>query len=237
MHWDPGPFWDWAHYIDLLQAPSGGTNANIVTLHVNPSSNIQTVKDCAAAGTPTITQGTNFVYLHTAASDTAPYITNPYISSDPLCASNWGDKAVSGQMFYRFDTSVPDWDGIYFGGQQAWFHNPGHTSYTVGGAGTLVKPKGRSAISVYGRAYPERSAYPRSVPVQTISAISNYKIPVGQMYVAFGPFKSDYYYAPVYTPTLAGSANQDIQGQTQYYQIFFNHRFVFVQAGDVAVAP
>jgi len=51
MHWDPGPFWDWAHYMDLLQAPSGGTNANIVTLHVNPSSNIQTVKDCAAAGT------------------------------------------------------------------------------------------------------------------------------------------------------------------------------------------
>jgi N-acetyl-anhydromuramyl-L-alanine amidase AmpD len=237
MHWDPGPFWDWAHYMDLLQAPSGGANANIVTLHVSPSSNVQTVKDCAAAGTPTITQGANFVYLHTAASDTAPYITNPYISSDPLCASNWGDKAVSGQTFYRFDTSIPDWDGIYFGGQQAWFHNPGHTTYTVGGAGILVKPKGRSAISVYGRAYPERSAYPRSVPVQTISAISNYKIPVGQMYVAFGPFKSDYYYAPVYTPTLAGSANQDIQGQTQYYQIFFNHRFVFVQAGDVAVVP
>ena len=73
--------------------------------------------------------------------------------------------------------------------------------------------------------------------MQTVSAISNYKIPTGQIYVALGPFRSDYYYAPVYTPSLAGSANQDIQGQTQYYQIFFNHRFVFVQAGDVAVVP
>jgi N-acetyl-anhydromuramyl-L-alanine amidase AmpD len=234
MHWDPGPFWDWAHYMELLQAPSGGTNANIVTLHVSPSNNIQTVKDCEGNGA-LITQGANFVYLRTAASDTAPYITNPYLSSDPLCASNWGNKAVSGQTFYRFDTSVPDWDGIYFGGQKAWFRNPSHNTYTVAGAGILVKPKGRSAISVYGRAYPERSAYPRGVPVQTVSALSNYKIPVGQIYVAFGPFKSDYYYAPVYTPTLAGSSNRDIQGQTQYYQIFFNHRFVFVQASDVAV--
>ena len=28
---------------------------------------------------------------------------------------------------------------------------------------------------------------------------------------------------------------KDIQGQTQYYQIFFNHRFVFVMASDVDV--
>jgi N-acetyl-anhydromuramyl-L-alanine amidase AmpD len=237
MHWDPGPFWDWARYMDLIQAPSGGTNANIVTLHVSPSGNTQTVKDCEASGTPTVTQAANFVYLRTSPSPTAPYITNPYISSDPLCASNWANKAVSGQTFYRFDTSVADWDGIYFSGQKAWFYNPGHTTFTVAGAGIVVKPKGRTAVSVYGRAYPERSAYPRGIAVQTVSALSNYKIPVGQMYVAFGPFVSDYYYAPNYTPTLAGSADQDIKGQTQYYQIFYNHRFVFVQAGDIAVLP
>ena len=238
MHWDPGPFWDWVHYMDLIQAPSGTPDplARIVTLRVNPANNIQTVKDCEGSGA-TLTQGASFVYLRTSPSDTAPYITNPYTGSDPLCANNWGDKAVSGQTFYRFDTSVPDWDGIYFGGQKAWFRDPGHNTYTVAGSGILVKPKGRSAISVYGRAYPERSAYPRNVPVQTVSAISNYKIPADEIYVAFGPFRSDYYYAPVYTPTLAGSANQDIRGQTQYYQVFFNHRFAFVQTGDVTVVP
>jgi N-acetyl-anhydromuramyl-L-alanine amidase AmpD len=238
MHWDPGPFWDWARYMALILAPSGATDTGatpkIVTLQIDPSANSQTVKDCEGSGV-LLTKPASFVYLHTSPSNTAPYITNPYISSDPLCANNWANKAVSGQTFYRFATSG-DWDGIYFGGQQAWFYNPGHT-YTLVGTGTLVKPKGHSAISVYGRAYPERSAYPRGITVQTVSAISNYKIPVDQIYVAFGPFKSDYYYAPNYIPTLAGSVNQDIQGQTLYYQIFFNHRFAFVQAGDVAVVP
>jgi N-acetyl-anhydromuramyl-L-alanine amidase AmpD len=238
MHWDPGPFWDWAHYMDLIKGittpPSGDTTARIVTLRVSPSTNIQTVKDCEGSGA-LLTQGTSFVYLRTAPSAAATYITNPYLTSDPLCANNWANKAVSGQTFYRFDTSTADWDGIYFSGQKAYFYNPGHSTYTVAGTGTLLKPKGRTAVSVYGRAYPERSAYPRGVPVQTVSALSNYKIPVGQIYVAFGPFSSDYFYAPNYT--LDVSVNKDIQGQTQYYQIFFNHRFVFVQAGDVAVVP
>jgi N-acetylmuramoyl-L-alanine amidase len=234
MHWDPGTFWDWTHYMELLQAPSGGTNPNIVTLRISPSSNTQTVKDCEGNGA-SISQGANFVYLRTSPNSTAPYVANPYISSDPLCASNWANKAVSGQTFYRFSTSVADWDGIYFGGQQAWFYNPGHTTYTVAGSGALVKPKGHSAIAVYGRAYPERSAYPRGIAVQTVSAISNYKIPVGQVYVAFGPFNSDYFYAPTYT--LDVSANKDIQGQTQYYQIFYNHRFAFVLASDVVGGP
>jgi N-acetyl-anhydromuramyl-L-alanine amidase AmpD len=239
MHWDPGPYWDWAHYMDLIQAPIGapdtGLAGKMVTLRVDPKNNTQTVKDCEGHGAK-LKRGTNFVYLRTKPSASAPYITDPYISSDPLCANNWANKAVSGQMFYRFAISG-DWDGIYFGGKQAWFYNPGHKTYTVAGTGTLVKPKGNIAISAYGRAYPEASAYPSGVPVQPVSVLSNYIIPAGQLYVAFGPFKSDYYYAPTYTPTLEGSANQDIQGQTEYYQIFYNHRFVFVQAADVAVVP
>jgi hypothetical protein len=237
MHWDPGPFWDWARYMALLRAPSG-SDARIVTLNVSPSSNTQTVKDCSSKRSTTITQGANFVYLRTAPSATASYITNPYLTSDPLCANNWANKAVSGQSFYRFDgTTYKDWDGIYFGGQKAWFYNPGHSTFTVPGSGTLVKPAGSTAISVYGRAYPEASAYPSGITPQTVSPITNYSIPAGQVYVAIGPFTSDYYYAPQYTPTLTGSANQDVPGQTQYYQIFYNHRFAFVQVGDVTVVP
>lgn len=235
MHWDPGPFWDWTHYMDLLQAPNG-TSKHSVTLRVSPSSNPQTVKDCEG-NDELRTQGANFVYLRTAPSPTAPYITNPYIGSevDPLCANNWGNKAASGQTFYRFSTAVPDWDGIYFGGQQAWFYNPGHNTYTTDGQGTLVTPKGDSAIEVYGRAYPEPSAYPDDIAPQAVVPLDFYTIPAGQTYVAFGPFKSDYFYAPVYTPTLEGAVNRDIQGETEYYQIFYNHRFVFVQADDVTV--
>ena len=236
MHWDPGPFWDWAHYMELVTAPTdiSSTGTGIVTLRVSPGDNILSFKDCEGSGA-TLTEGANFVYLRVLPSPAAPYITNPYIGGDPLCANNWANKAVSGQTFYRFAVSGSDWDGIYFGGQQAWFYNPGHAKFTVAGTGKLVKPKGRGPIPVYGRAYPERSAYPSDVPVQTVEAIHNYKIPAGQIYVAFGPFRSDYYYAPTYTTTLAGSDHQVIRGQTQYYQIFFNHRFAFVQASDVAV--
>ena len=238
MHWDPGPYWDWAHYMDLILntvPPSGSATAKIVTLRISPSANTQTVKNCEGNGA-SITQGTNFVYLRAAPNATAPYITNPYLGGDPLCANNWGNKAVSGQTFYRFDTSTPNWDGIYFGGQKAYFYNPNHSTYPVAGSGTLVKPKGRSAVSVYGRAYPERSVYPRGITVQSVSTLSNYKIPVGQIYVASGPYDSDYFYAPTYTLNVAD--NKDIQGSTKYYQIFYNHRFVFVQASDVAlVAP
>jgi N-acetyl-anhydromuramyl-L-alanine amidase AmpD len=241
MHWDPGPFWDWTQFMNQVRnittPPSGDATSAIVTLRISPSSNTQTVKDCEGDG-HAITRGTSFVYLRTAPSPTAPYISNPYITSDPECANNWATKAASGQTFYRFDTSTADWDGIYFGGQKAYFYNPGHSTFTVSGAGPLVKlvkPAGRRAVSVYGRAYPERAAYPRRVSVQQVSALSNYSIPLGQSYVAVGPFNSDYFYAPQYT--LDVTANQDIVGQTQYYQVFFNHRFVFLKSSDVAVVP
>jgi hypothetical protein len=157
-------------------------------------------------------------------------------SIDPLCANNWGDKVASGQSFYRFDTATADWDGIYFGSQKAYFYNPGHNTYTVTGQGTPVTAKaGASSIPVYGRAYPERSAYPRGVTAQSVVALESYSIPAGQVYIAYGPFASDYFYAPQYTTNPAN--NKDIVGTTQYYQVFYNHRFVFVQAGDVAIAP
>lgn len=238
MHWDPGPFWDWAHYMDLLRAPRGapaaGPGGRIVTLRIDPQTNIQTVKDCEGDGA-LLTRGVNFVYLRSAPGPDAPLLTNPYLSGDPLCASNWASKAVSGQSFYRFAVAG-DWDGIFFGGQPAWFYNPGHRTYTVAGAGLLVRPRG-SAAALYGRAYPEAGAYPSGVPAQSVAPIGGYSLPAGQLYVAFGPFKSDYYYAPVYAPALDGALNQVVQGQTRYYQIFFNHRFAFVRADDVSVAP
>jgi len=238
MHWDPGPFWDWAHYMELLGAsinPNGGDNGgNIVTIRPNFATNIQPVLDCEGH-TTVAPQPTSFVYLRTAPSADAPYITNPYLSGDRLCANNWGDKASTGQTFYRFATQG-DWDGIYFSGGQAWFYNPGHNTNTVPGNGIRVTPKaGLASIPVYGRAYPEASAYPPGTTYQAVVPIGLYSIPAGQIYVAFGPFKSDYYWAPTYAPTLEESDHVVVEGQTEYYQIFFNHRFVFVMANDVDV--
>lgn len=240
MHWDPGPYFDWAALMRLLQdddgrrqAPEHGRPRGAVTLQINPGATIQTVLDCEGSGAP-ITHAANFVYLHTAPSASAPYITNPYIGGDPLCANNWADKAVSGQSFYRFDTSTADWDGIYFGGQAAYFYNPGHDTFTVPARARLVRPAHGQALLTYGRAYPEAAAYPPDIYPASVVPLDYYSIPADQIYVAAGPFASDYFSAPGYTPDRA--VNVDVVGQTMYYQIFYNHRFVFVPAEELVRA-
>jgi N-acetyl-anhydromuramyl-L-alanine amidase AmpD len=237
MHWDPGPFWDWAHYMELLGAPirsSDDGNNRIVTIRPNFETNRppmtycydREVDDCRDVPL----QGANFVYLRSAPNLDAPLITNPYIGADPTRANNWANKAMTGQQFYRVERRG-SWDAIYFSGQKAWFRNPGRKN-TVRGSGILVTPKaGLASIPVYGRAYPEETAYPPDVAPQALVPI--YEMPAGQIYVAADRFRSDYYSAPTYAPTLEESDHQVITGRTRYYQIFFNHRFGFVKVSDV----
>lgn len=238
MHWDPGPYWDWSHFMALLGAPinpSGSDKrSNIVTINPNFATNTPPLSYCFATGcTDLPAQSSSFVYLYTAPSFDAPLIDDPALPGPGTTrAYDWGDKAATGQQFYRVD-SQGDWDAIYFGGQKAWFYNPRHNANTVPGSGTLVTPKaGRTSIPVYGRAYPEASAYPKGIPVQSIIPIQ-YNIPAGQIYVAKDLVKADYYYAPTYT--LNASDHTVVEGQTEYYVIFFNHRIAFLKASDVDV--
>jgi N-acetyl-anhydromuramyl-L-alanine amidase AmpD len=237
MHWDPGPFWDWAHYMDLIGAPikrSGDDGSRVVTINPDFETNRQPLTYCYTADDcrEVPAQPSNFVYLHTAPSLDAPYVSNPYIDDEPTHANNWANKAVTGQQFYRAGHQG-DWDAIYFSGQVAWFYNP-HRKNTVRGSGMLITPKaGRVSIPVYGRAYPEAAAYPSGTTPQSIVPI--YEMPAGQIYVAAQRIKGDYYWAPTYAPTLEESDHVVVGGETKYYQIFFNHRFAFVMASDVDV--
>ena len=239
MHWDPGPFWDWAHYMALVGAPinpSGGDkNSNIITINPNFATNTPPLSYCYTSSDcrDVPLRSASFVYMYTAPSFDAPLIDDPALPGPGTTrAPDWGDKAATGQQFYRLDRQG-DWDAIYFGDQVAWFYNPGHNTNTVPGSGTLVTPKaGKTSIPVYGRAYPEASAYPPGIPVQSIVPIQ-YSIPAGQIYVAKELVKGDYYYAPTYT--LDPSDHTVVEGQLEYYQIFFNHRFAFVKASDVDV--
>jgi N-acetyl-anhydromuramyl-L-alanine amidase AmpD len=242
MHWDPGPFWDWNHYMELLggeaQNDAEHWNKDILTIAPQFQTNTPVVtycytsKDCRTVPE----QSANFVYLYTAPDFSAPLITNPFISAPGSRANNWANKAATGQSYYRADHQG-DWDAIYFSGQKAWFHNPHHAN-TKSGRGVVVTPKpGRTSIPLYGRAYPEASAYPSNIRAQSIVPLTPYSIPAGQRYVAEGPFPSDYYYSPTYTLDVANSDHRVVVGQTRYYQVAFNHRFAFVKADDVDVVP
>jgi N-acetyl-anhydromuramyl-L-alanine amidase AmpD len=237
MHWDPGPFWDWTHYMSLMGpviSPAHGT-ANVVMITPDWATNQPPLTYCDPTCHALPTQSANFVYLRTGPSDTAPLLDDPALpGAGTTNADDWGDKAVSGQLFYQFATQG-DWHGIYYGGQQARFNSPPAHPATTASWGTLVTPlAGRTAIPVYGRAYPEAAAYPPGVPVQSITPLQ-YTIPAGQVYVARDRVLSDYYYAPTYTQNPADHVH--VVGQTQYYVISFNHRLAYLQASDVDVLP
>ena len=100
-------------------------------------------------------------------------------------------------------------------------------------AGLVVTPKdGQTGVAVYGRAYPEASAYPAGVPAQTVSPLP-YRLLEGQQYVLGDTLPGEYYYAV----TFATDNHRVVVGQDLYYEIQFGHRVAFVRAADVRVAP
>lgn len=254
MHWDPGPFWNWGYYMQLLGAalkqPDAPISSTIVTINPDFATNTLPVTTCGAGtGCRELSlQGTNFVYLHSAPDSNAPLISNPYLIAPGTDASNWGNKARVGQQFYRIDRQG-DWDAIYFGGEKAWFYNPGNTR-AMPATGTLITPrKGRTSIPAYGYPYPEPEAYPPGseawpaygyrypedyayAPGAAMTPI--YELPAGQTYVVADLVKSQYVSIP-YAVTREESQSVVITGKVDYYQIFFNHRFVYVRADEVDV--
>ncbi|HVU78864.1 MAG TPA: peptidoglycan recognition family protein [Gaiellaceae bacterium] len=236
MHWDPGPYFDWAHFMALVGAPitprGGDPTGRIVTIDPNFATNDQLVTGCdAGLCAPSGPQPSNFVYLHTAPSADSPLVADPLLAAagtEPdgtgtTLAWDWGDKAVTGQTFAVADRRG-DWVAVWYGGQEAWLYDPqGSGSSTIPGNGTLVTPRpGLASIPVYGRAYPS------SVSTDTLG----YTIPAGQEYVAKDLVGADYYSASTFNAPSTYSVQRSAE---QFYEISFNHRIAFVRASDVAV--
>jgi N-acetylmuramoyl-L-alanine amidase len=251
MHWDPGPYWSWDHFMDLLGAPiprlpnvPGFTKVVAITpnFEKNQPPLACDPKDEDFCNPPYLqpAQPASVVYLHAMPSESAPLVTNPNIPAtwDPLWAHDWANKASTGEVFVAAGRQG-DWQGVYFSGQVAWFYDPRNARTASGSYGhMIVTPKqGLASIPVYGRAYPELSAYPADRPdIVPASIISFDSIPAGQSYVAWGPVQTDYYWANHYTTQLQGSDHIDVIGKTKYYEISFNHRVAFVQADDVTLS-
>jgi len=225
MHWDPGTYFDWAHFMKLVGAPITPKGADktgrIVTIDPNFKKNEPPVSACDSSGQhPQPAQPANFLYLHTAPSESAPYVVDPFLAGlGATCPQNWGDKAVTGQSFAVAERAG-DWVAIWYGGQKTWLYDPKGKN-TIPGGGTLVTPKaGVASIPVYGRAYPS------SVSTATLG----YTVAAGQTYVARDLVNADYYSASTYN---APETYAVIESDEQFYEISFNHRIAFVKATDV----
>ena len=252
MHWDPGPFWNWDHFMDLVGAgvprlPNVPGTTRVVAITPHFATNQPGVY-CDPRDEPTtcpdpstsLVQPSSFVYVHTAPSATAPLLTNPNIPSswNPLWAHDWANKASSDQLFVAAGRRG-DWQGIYFSGQVGWFYDPASAPTAAGSPGHLIAtPRaGLASIPVYGRAYPEASAYPANRPDIAVAPIVSFDtIGAGQSYVAWGPVPTDYYWANRYATQLQGSDHLDVMGTTKYYEISFNHRVAYVNANDVTLS-
>jgi hypothetical protein len=249
MHWDPGPWWNWGHYLSLLHASPNGDGMPVVggEVTITPpwsTSYEPTLTGCGSSTTTCPANPADFVYLRTSPSSTASLIKDPKYTADGQTTGStlgwdWTDKAVYGQTFVVAAVQG-DWTAIWYDGQKAWFYNPGG-AYTMANTGTakqLITPAGTSAIPVYGRAYPESSAYPSSLSTlaassnQQLTPLSHETIQPGQAYGAQDELTGDFYYAE----NLNCTANPDclrVVGSTQYYPIRYNHRIAYVKASDV----
>lgn len=235
MHWDPGPYWDWAHYFDLLRAPfrsTGTPRTGLVTINPDYATNKPAFTGCVTAGVPCEPHGSGTVVLRTAPSDTAPLVTDIALHPDgapgTMRISDISARAETGQT-YAIAERLGEWVAVWYLGQKGWFR----ASDAVWSVGFVATPKpGRASVPVYGRAYPEAAAYPADIPVQAVTPLQ-YSLPAGQSYAVGLVTPSEYYRAVTYDP-----ANHTVvRGQTRYYQIQFGHRVAFVNADDVDVRP
>ncbi|WP_225848394.1 N-acetylmuramoyl-L-alanine amidase [Streptomyces sp. HPF1205] len=251
QHWDPGPYWDWNHFMDLVGAPTGAggaggplkvgqeitiappfTTANAPTVTYNPPD---------GSGTQTYTRPANFVWLRTSPSATAPLLSDLYLRSSGSGtnqAPDWGDKAVAGGRYVVAGVSG-NWTAIWYGGQKAWFSNPGGqwTAPVGKTAQPLIAPKaGAASIPVFGRAYPDDAAYSGTgVPVQNNNdaSLTKYLVHSGEAYVQAGPEAvGDYYNGGTYAGTSAGDRTL-VSGTNTFVPIEYNHRIAWLRSTDV----
>jgi N-acetyl-anhydromuramyl-L-alanine amidase AmpD len=244
MHWDPGPFWNWEHYMALLGAPLTSDRrspSDVVTVVPGFSDNPQPVTNCDGKGSPCPTQGTNFVYLRTAPSDTAPLVNDLGLHQKGQPAttevSDIGPRLAAGQKVEVVERK-DGWIATWWLGRLAWFKgaNGAGESVVRPSEGRVVQAAGDTEVPVYGRGYPEQEAYANTpVPYQTVSPLL-YRIEPGQSYVlADDSLPADYYYAKTYDSSLPGD-HTVVVGKQRYYQIWFGHRIAYVKATDVQLA-
>lgn len=237
MHTDPGPYWDWAHYFTLLGKPfraTAGARGGLVTIRPDYDRNQPAYTGCEKPGDACDPHGSTAVRLHTAPSGSAPLVRDiglhPDGSDSTTGVNDTAARASTGQQFAVADRDG-DWTAIWYLGQRAWFRNPHGHRVAVNAKGLVATPKeGRAEIPVYGRAYPEKEAYPAGVPYQAVSPLP-YKLAAGQEYVVGGRMRGDYFYAP----TFDLSKHAIVRGEDVYYEIQLGHRVGYVRAADVDV--
>ena len=162
MHWDPGPYWNWARYFELLGCPltDGTTDAepqpgDVVRILPDFASNTQVYDG-------RVVTGLNFVTARQAPSQDAPAVVDIGIRPGPATTepSDVGARLNTGAEYVVAEVGGQDdeWIAVWYLGTKAWLHNPWHVSY---------RGRGRSGWSPARQATdePSRKPPPTRTPV------------------------------------------------------------------------
>lgn len=255
MHVDPGPFWNWERYLLSLGAPvfpSGDLfNPSMITIAPHWATNKQVVTGCNVSNDvppPCVPQGgpfnTNFVYLYTQPSLSAPLITDPVTGAGSTEIENRSARAFYGSTFKVADRRINGqgiWYKIWFGGQAAWVYSPHIARTVLPTAGKCVTPKGSTPVSVYGRPLPEKAEWDAKLaqlnftPPAGSTAYPSplaYTIQPGQCYAVIeANVMPDHYFSWSHDNTYPRFR---VTGNTPYVWVNFNGRHAFVKQQDVS---
>ncbi|GAA3470057.1 N-acetylmuramoyl-L-alanine amidase [Nonomuraea roseola] len=244
MHEDPGPYWDWARFFALMDAPiqgdgegggEGEGEGEGTSVIINPdyANHQPTFTGCVSKTSAKLCkpQGAASVWLHTEPRSDAALVDDA--GKRPGAGSTFSvydhsARATAGQRYALAGTSG-EWTAIWYLGQKAWFQNPPSSPTAVRANGPLVTPI-KDKVKVYGRAYPERSAYPSGVRYQEHAPLP-YTLRKGQYYSLAQTLKGSYLAAGSYNP----AKHVTVRGKLRYHQIQLGHRVMFVRADDVRV--
>ncbi|SDM11781.1 N-acetylmuramoyl-L-alanine amidase [Nonomuraea jiangxiensis] len=238
MHEDPGPYWDWAHFFDLMGAPFGPDgDATTATVMILPDYDrnrpVYTGCDDQNPDAACPPHGSASIWLRTEPRADAPLVKD--IGKHPTGESttsvyDHAARAVTGQRYVVAERR-DDWTAIWYLGQKAWFHNPAADPVAVPSRVLIATPRpGLVSIPVYGRAYPEPEAYPPDVPALPLVPLQ-YTFPAGQSYTVGLTTTGEYYSATTFDATR----HRVVRGTQEYHQIQFGHRVMFVKSDDVVV--
>ncbi|KAA1425036.1 N-acetylmuramoyl-L-alanine amidase [Mumia zhuanghuii] len=252
VHWDPGPYWDWEHYFDLIGAPIGQSAKNTATVkagdvvEVRPgyADNVNPVTGCQQAspgsGDCVVGQGTNYIVARQAPSVDAPLAKDPGWkpsgADGTTYASDISARIQSGHKLVVAEVR-DGWLGVWWAGSLVWIENPAANPTVLRTtAKTVTVTSPTTAAPIFGRAYPEPEAYaPYAIPVQPISPLE-YTLGVGQTYaVSDDDVETDYYHAKTFDGSIPDDRT-DVKGELEYYQLWYAHKQVFVKADDVTLA-
>ncbi|KOG10372.1 MULTISPECIES: N-acetylmuramoyl-L-alanine amidase [Streptomyces] len=235
MHQDPGPYWDWDHYFDLLGKPfkaHGKPTSPLVTIRPDYDSNTEPYYCGATPADLCPVHGSASITLRSEPRDDAPLVTDVGIRPSPGTWSVYNHAArVSTGQKYVVAEHRGDWTALWYLGQKGWFENDPRHPMTLPSKGLVARLRpGLDGAPLYGRAYPEPAAYPAGIPVQPLVPLQ-YTLRPGQFYSVGQTVNGEYYHSKTFE--LAG--HTVVRGALKYHQVQFGHRIMFVKADDVVL--